>query len=204
MKRILWLVPCLGLLVFACLGPGRETPPPTSGEVTTRLQAPPMQRTIQLQTWQWGERFFPSDTESAYAVIVTDPEFPGKFMAYGFDVTRGSAPFTVVGSVEYRQRFEDQMRREMSSISRGQMGVIAVEMTKRAVLVPDCADGGTGTHWESPPGGGGSGSGDPPVDQPYIERYAYSLALGRNEAILEGSAVPTDVFVKLEAPTTQP
>lgn len=204
MKRILWCLPCFGVLLFACFGTRPQVPPspPSDGTVTTRLQAPAVQRTIHLQAWQWNERLFPTDSASAYTVIVTAPEFPGKFIGYGFDVKRGAAPFAVVGSLAYRERFMEKARQEMTTLPGGLTGLILLDLTQRAIIRKDCGD--AGISWEGPPIGEDPGSGDPPVDQPYIERYAFSLALGRNEALMEGYAAPTDVIMKLETPTTRP
>lgn len=220
MKRILWSAPLMGLLLFACFGSRQEVPgESTSGTaVTTRLQAPPVQRYIDLTTWRWGGRFYPASVTSAYTVIVTSGRFPDRFVAYGFDVRRGSAPFSVEGPLEYRARFEEQVRLDTASVPKQQAAIIPMTLTGKfdpSVGTDGGTDGGTDagidagtdegtveegddggslpppgdepTAPEPPPIGNRGGGGELPTFAPWVETYAYAVALARNEGDQSGA-----------------
>jgi hypothetical protein len=219
MKRILWSAPLMGLLLFACLG-SRQEVSGASLSGTTGLQAPPVQRYIDLTTWRWGERFYPADVTSAYTVIVTSRTFPDRFVAYGFDVRRGSAPFSVEGALADRTRFEEQVRRDTATLPKDQAALVPLLLT--GVFNPSIGtdggtdagareerdagtDGGTGDGGgpdgtEPPPVGNRGGGSDLPTYAPWVETYAYAIALASESGERSGAPSVESATLQLEAP----
>lgn len=214
MKRILWPALVLGLAVTACMSTRQDAPADLSssrsaltGDASTPCptQLPPIQRSINLRTWRWGERFYPTDVASAYTVVVTSPVgFPGSFVAYGFDVARGTTPFAVAGPLSERERFEAAIQQEMRTVPRQQAGVISFLLT----LEPGPAgDGGTpdggvsdedgGVRPEAPPIGKNEETGDPNVDEELFGWPAFDIAVAHHRAVVKGTLKPKAVEIKL-------
>lgn len=198
MKRLLWCVTCLGVLLFACLGTRQEVPStrPSESTVTTRIQPPEIQRVIDLRTFRWGQRLYPTDTVSAYTVVITSPVFHDQFAAYGFDVQRGAAPFAVFGPMSSLETFKEQVRRETASIPGAQEAILALVFATNGGasldggMVPpppspapspgsSSTDGGDdgSTMNEGPIIVTGPGTGDPNVNWPPLKKYTYGIAL---------------------------
>jgi hypothetical protein len=229
MKRILWSAPLMGLLLFACFGSRQDVPGGSSAGLTattpTRLQAPPVQRYIDLDTWRWGERFYPADVASAYTVIVTSRNLPNRFVAYGFDVRRGRAPFSVEGSLEHRARFEEQVRRDTASLPKEVTATVPMLLTGvfdpatgldggadggtdagaeeslDAGIEGEAGDGGSGADGtEPPPVGNRGGGGELPTVGPWVETYAYAVALASESGDQSGAPTVESSSLQLAAP----
>lgn len=229
MRRILWSAPLMGVLLFACFGSRQEvpTPPASPTGVTTRIQAPRVERYIDLTTWRWNGRFYPTHVTSAYTVIVTSRQFPDRFVAYGFDVRKGSAPFSVEGPLDLRARFEEQVRRDTATLSKDKAALVPLMLIgefdasnptdggtdagtdagSEEGTVEEGDDGGT----EPPPGGpdapepppiGNRGGGtELPTFAPWVETYAYAIALTSSEGDQSGAPSVDSATFQLDAGT---